>query len=208
MLDILEAIWKDPVWSKVISTVIIALGPYLYYRYYKKNNETVLVDCISQDNFEIERPKGWDQKEKREIGEPAEGTCIIKNGVLNIERINIEGRFLIRIIKYKICKEWIGFIKSKPELDSDRRLYVTFEAKVIGGKHTFRVMCKDINTNDWVNYGSAHHSFRISSEKYHHYKKELKVPTNVEFRIQVDDTEVEKPNTSIQIRGFKVVEFK
>jgi hypothetical protein len=165
----------------------------------------VLVDLnnIGDYDIELERIKGI--IEGKETGELAQGSYEIKDGILNIIRTNTEGIFLLRIIQYNIDNERTSYIKSNSNIEGDRRLLVTFKAKVIGGSHSFRVICKKFFVDQWVD--KANYRFIIQNETYQGFAREIKLKANEDFRIQMDDIEVENPNSSIQIKDFKVIEI-
>lgn len=213
-IEFAKKIWADPVWSKVISAIILTVGGTLIARFYKrdkvKKTETkdiTLIDLrkFNDDDIEIETPKSWDNKTNAEFGKRGEGNYNVKGGVLEIERYNTEGRYLIRFVSYDIDGKRVPYIQNSDRSKPQIRLYITFEAKVTNGAHLFRVMCKKYHDAEWV--PNSHLDFRITSPEYQKHRREIKVPLGFDFRIQIDDIDNENSNSKIHIKDFKVVKL-
>ncbi len=199
--------FKIELWLVILTGILIFLIWTSIKRNKKKtqSDPNVLIDLNNVGNYdlEIELIKGW--KDGKEVGDVARGSFNIEHGSLNINRTNTDGRFLIRFINYYVNNQRVQFIKSNLQLESIRRLFVTFEAKTIGGAHTFRVTCKKHNSTVWVHNASV--SFRVDTNGYQRFGRIINVPIDEDFIIQMDDIEVESPQSSIQIKDFKVFEL-
>jgi len=196
---------------KIALWVVLIIGAIVWLLYFisgplKRNTTSipsdlkVLLDLsnIGEHDVVLERLPVDNSKD-------AEGTYSIENGVLNLLRMNNEGRFLIRFTRYETDNQSVHFIRKNILLESNRRLHVSFKAKVTGGAHTFRVICRKNDIPQWVH--NAFVSFKIQSNAYQPYKSIIYVPTDQDFQLQVDDLYVENAGSSIQVKEFKVVEF-
>ena len=196
----------------VLLIVIFLSTPYLIFRFNKKspvitssNNIRVLVDLASASEFNIETEQAKIWMDNKEIGEQAIGKLDINEGILNLKRSNTDGRFIIRILDYNNGNGIERFIKSNVHLETDRRILISFKAKVIGGAHAIRVVCTKKNSHFWVHKANA--KFVIDSKEYQEFNQILIVPASEEFNVRMENIEVENPQSSIQIRDFTVKEL-
>jgi hypothetical protein len=196
----------------VVSAVILVSFFYFIFRTKKKslvtassNNIIVLVDLANSSEFNIETEQAKVWIDNKEVGEQSVGKLDIKDGVLNLKRTNKDGRFIIRILEYNNNNITGKFIKSNINLEGDRRILVSFKAKIIGGSHSIRVVCTKKDSHLWVH--KANFKFVIESKEYQDFNQILKVPANEDFNIRMEDIEVENPQSSIQIRDFMVKEL-
>ena len=169
------------------------------------NNILVLVDLSNASEFNIETQQAKIWLDNKEVGEQAVGKLDIKNGVLNLKRTNTDGRFIIRILEYHNNHIAGKFIKSNINLEGDRRILVSFKAKIIGGPHAIRVICTKKDSHLWVH--GANFKFLIESKDYQDFNQILKVPASEDFNIRMEDIEVEHAQSSVQIRDFTVKEL-
>jgi len=226
----LRDFWTDSVWSKVISGIILLIYGYLMainnsteYRVVSTivllvgglviailwrllfGQSNVLLDLSRSKDHDVEKetPKAWDQTTKKVFGDEGSGDHSFNKGILKITRDNTAGRYLLRFRSYTINRKRSKFIPNSDRTKQPMRLFITFDAKVAYGAHTFRVMCKMYHGKDWVPDADSL-SFRITHNEYQPYSREIKIPVGEDFRIQVDDIENENPNSSIYIKDFKV----
>lgn len=169
------------------------------------NNILVLVDLSNASEFNIETQQAKIWLDNKEVGEQALGKLDLKDGVLNLKRTNTGGRFIIRILEYHNNHIAGKFIKSNINLESDRRILVSFKAKIIGGSHAIRVICTKKDSHLWVH--GANFKFLIESKDYQDFNQILKVPASEDFNIRMEDIEVENAQSSVQIRDFTVKEL-
>ena len=197
----------------VILLVVILIGGLYFFIFHPKklplnassNNIRVLVDLAnaSEFNIETEQAKVW--IDNKEVGEQAVGKLDIKEGVLNLRRTNKDGRFIIRILEYYNNNIAGKFIKSNVNLEGDRRILVSFKAKIIGGSHSIRIVCTKKDSHLWVH--KANFKFIIESKEYQEFNQILKVPASEDFNIRMENIEVENLQSSVQIKDFMVKEL-
>lgn len=100
--------YSNSIWYKACYVIILLIAAVLYivYRYVKLKddnaNSIVLVDLHKPNlnQIETEPARMWDDVKKREYGNKGEGNYKIENGILNIERSNKEGRYILRFLSY------------------------------------------------------------------------------------------------------------
>lgn len=275
-MDKINQIWNDPVWSKVIATLITLLGTLIYnfviakYRgksfkqvfisfwtfkfelwvyvlflaisfllkfefpqfgfwnypmslavgslfYYffsiesgkgiksqfEKNSESSVLlfnsasskahyfICTEETNWQGDKP----------VGERAKGKFTFDNYIINIERDNTDGRYLIIISNY------LGNNKSLIEKDIEkveRIIKFQFQSKIIDGSHTLKFIAKDPITRKWVHRANV--EMQISSTSWRDYNSHIRIPGDKDFIITIDDVDVRKAPSSIQIRNLKITE--
>jgi hypothetical protein len=199
-------VYEIPIWEIFVIVVIIFL---IYSIIWRKRNyvNTVTSDYkILLDLNYVGEHDIIDERLKHDnsVNEAA-GNYKIENGMLNITRTNNEGRFLIRFERYSIDGQNVSCIRNNPTLESDRRLLVSFKAKITNGSHTFRVICRKYNIAQWVH--NAFVTFKIQSKEFQQYKRIIYVPANEDFQLQVDDLDVQNVSSSIQVKDFTIIEL-
>lgn len=143
-------------------------------------------------------------KDNRRVGTIAKGEFSFNSGILNIERDNVEGIFLIKLQVYFEGKTPVPFIKNDVS-KSVRILSVTFHAQIIGGTHTIQVIVKKYNSFDWVH--KANKKFKISNKDWNDFKAVLRIPANQDFVVDLHDIDVDKVPSSVQIKDLTIVEL-
>lgn len=143
-------------------------------------------------------------KDNRRVGDIAKGEFSLNNGVLNIERDNVEGIFLIKLQLYFEGKKTVPFIK-KDISKSVRIISVIFQAKIIGGTHTINVIAKKYGKTDWVH--DANKKFKISNKDWIAFKAVWRIPSNQDFVVDLHDIDVDRVPSSVQIRDLTIVEL-
>jgi len=167
--------------------------------------EIIYYDCINptQFDFEINKQKNWDAKQRKEVGEKAGGEFNIINNVLNIDRTDNHGRLGITLRKYTKGNETYDCIRMDPTVGHKRKIYVTFEIKSIKNKkHLLDVVLRDTDSYDWID------NKEISVQSYEWKKIEvfLLASPDKSFRVKLYDKYVESPPNSFQLRNLKVIE--
>jgi hypothetical protein len=132
-----------------------------------------------------------------------EGVLTVEGGeILNIQRSNTDGRFEVLLQHYMFDGQELASIPRNDLLLGKRSLRLSCEAKVAGAEHKLRFVFKNEKTDQWV----AHTERPITANIW--------TPVNVYFQIspteecifRIDDLEVTRAPSSIQIRNIVLAE--
>jgi hypothetical protein len=135
-------------------------------------------------------------------GDRADGNLVIKDGVINIQRNNTDGRFEVWLKTYFINGQLREHI-SKNELESGRRnIRVSFEAKVTKGNHNLRILFKDKNADRFLAFAEK----EISSEHWEAINLYFEISRSEECKFRIDDRGVSNAPSSVQIRNIEIAE--
>jgi len=121
-------------------------------------------------------------------------------GVLNIQRLNTEGRYEVWLNRYFFKGTEVISIPRDDLMAGQRSLRVDFEAKAAGAEHTLRVLLK--NKTNWI----AHEQRRVTENSWTPIKIYFQISPAEECRLRIDDMDVSKAPSSVQIRNFSIVE--
>jgi len=209
-----------PLWVVVIAFIVIWLV-ILYRRILIKKN-TKIIDAPAANNiqstipnmffdsskssfsdFEFRQERTWQNNQP--IGNPGQGKLDISKGILDIERFNTEGRLLIKIIQYLNQPVAKDHIQKNIHLQSDRRISVSFRAKIIGGSRKVRVICKEYNATQWIHNANA--TLLINHIQWKEYTNIFRVPANKDFVIDLEDFEAEKTQSNLQLKDLLIEEL-
>jgi len=87
-------------------------------------------------------------------------------------------------------------------ISGQRRIRISFDAKVIDASHTLRVLLKDEKEDRWL----AEESRTVSSNHWSPIKIYFQIPPTNECRLRIDDLDVTKAPSSVQVRNFVLAE--
>lgn len=166
--------------------------------------EIIFFDSNNTKEYYI-RGKGeqiW--KDGKGVGEPGKGTVKFQESVMNIERFNTAGRFVVTILKYQSASGIKECIESNIYNYAVRTISVEFEAKTIGGKYTLLVVAKRANSSEWIH--GANFQVDIINREWKRFKEFLFVPADNDFIIFIDNREIEKSDCSLQLKNFIIKE--
>lgn len=178
------------------------------YNLVSSSTERIIYDSSQREigyDFEGSEDFIWTTVDGKpaKASERGEGTLNFeKGGVLNIKRTNTEGRYQVWLLRYIFD----GVEKpniAKDELISGRRnLRLSCEAKVVGGEHTLKFVLKNEQTDRWL----ATEARRVTENTWSPLSLYFRIPANEECRLRLDDLEVSKAPSSIQIRNLVLAE--
>lgn len=189
-------IWSDPVWSKVIAAAITSMAAALYgiSKLIRRKPRTRTV-------FQNELVMPYYFQEKK--GGGARGATSIEDGLITIQRTNINDSISLRVKRYLDGANMTDYVKNNKKGISMRVFMVSAECRIIGGMHRLGVAAlrKD---------GSV-----ITSEEADVWNEEWQrveiylrdIPATEDFIIEFEDSQVERANSSIQLRNIKIEEI-
>lgn len=137
----------------------------------------------------------------KEVGEIAIGNVEINDGTLKINRLNNDGRVIIKILKYADKKP---FVKKDESIDSLRLIYVKFKAQVTAGTHTLFVICKHVDNDKWID--SASLKIQIDNLEWKNFNLPIRLPSNMNFIIDIVDRDVDNSPSILSIDNFLIYE--
>lgn len=124
-------------------------------------------------------------------------------GILTLERTNVEGRFEIRLIEYDYQGTRGRIVPKNCASKGDRKLWIHCEARVFGGKHNLMFVAKNPETEKWL----AKEVRTLDSDKWNPIDLYLRVDPNLDFFLRIDDLEVSRAPSRVQIRDIRLVEL-
>jgi hypothetical protein len=154
-------------------------------------------------------PKGFedyvwtniDGKDVR-VGGRAKGSVTIEGGqVLTINRENTEGRFQLWLERYNYNGTVVQSVPKESSL-SQRIFRLILEARVVGGDHTLRFVFKNEQENKWY----ASRKITVTEEVWGRYELYFPVTPEGKCRLRLDDIDVTRAPSRIQIRNVVLTE--
>jgi TIR domain-containing protein len=128
------------------------------------------------------------------------GRVTFQKGVLDIQRTNTDGRYEVLLRSYLFRGMALPTIP--PHHLISGKIRISFEARAAGASHTLRVVLKNDKENRWL----ANHSQTIVSTSWEPVVIYFSIQTGEECRLRIDDLDVTKAPSSVQIRKFVVAE--
>lgn len=137
------------------------------------------------------------------ISGPAQGSLSFEDGgLLNINRTNTEGRFSIYLKSYYFGGTKYLTIPGNPRLTGERRFRVRFEAKAIDSSHTLRVVLRN-KKGEWLDENEQSITSNMWTPMKNFY---FVISPSEECQLWIDDIDVTKAPSSVQIRNFVLTE--
>jgi hypothetical protein len=162
--------------------------------------EDILFDGTARiDGFDVRGAEGNFWKGSEATSAKGKGDLKFEEGgILNIHRDNTVGRFELYFQRYIFKGEEHSIIPKDFTTSGRRKLRISCEAKAIGGEHMLRFILRDpssarrlaedricVKTNDWT--------------KFQVY---LPADPSSDAQLRIDDEEVSRAPSSIQIRNI------
>ncbi|MDM0054010.1 toll/interleukin-1 receptor domain-containing protein [Variovorax sp. J22R115] len=122
--------------------------------------------------------------------------------ILNLRRTNDDGRFEIWLNCYFGPEGERTSVAGNDLLSGLRRFRVDCEAKATDSEHTLRFVLRSDTTKKWV----ANDERTVSTNTWTPIKVYFQVPPNADFRLRIDDLNVSRAPSSVQIRNLRLVE--
>jgi hypothetical protein len=171
-------------------------------------SESIIYDSQNRDigfDFEGKEAIIWKKIDGKDTPttERAKGSIdFLEGGILNIQRINEDGRYSVWLLSYLYDGDEKPLIPADDLSVGQRKLRISFEAKVVGAEHTLKFVLKNLKTNRWI----AHEDKRITENTWLPFKIYFQISPNEEVRLRIDDQDVSKAPSSIQIRNIVLAE--
>jgi hypothetical protein len=161
--------------------------------------EDVLFDGTSRiDGFDVKGAEGNFWKGTEAISAKGRGELTFENdAVLNVRRDNIEGRFELFFQRYMYKGEEHSMIPKDYTTSGKRKLRVSCEAKVVGGEHTLRFLVRDPSSARRL----AEDRICVKSNDWTKFQVYLATDPSADAQLRVDDEDVSRAPSSVQIRN-------
>ena len=164
--------------------------------------ERIIYDGAQQmDPFDFEgEPEYTREDGGTQIGQ---GSFVVKENVLTIQRDNIRGRYVITLRKYFYAEKQFTSLPRNEILTGERKLRVSCEAKVTAGSHTLLFVIKSEDEQIiWRNINKVilDRNAWIPIDLY------FRVPSNDDSKLIIDDRDISEKGSSVQIRKLVLAE--
>lgn len=130
------------------------------------------------------------------------GVLEVEGGVLNVRRTNTEGRFEIKLQRYSYNGQDEDRIPENVEISGKRKLRIACQAKVPAGEHSLHFVLKNEKTQDWL----GDQTIKITKSGWTDINLLFLVDPTQDCWLRIDDQDVSKAPSSIQIRNLLVEE--
>ena len=132
------------------------------------------------------------------ISPKGEGQLKFEEGALNVERTNTVGRFELLFQQYMYKGTEYTIIPKDHLISGKRRLLVSCEAKAVGGEHSLRFLIRDPSTGHRL----AEDVVKVTTNSWMQYQVYLSADASADTQFRIDDEDVSKAPSSVQIRNI------
>jgi hypothetical protein len=169
--------------------------------------EEILIDGRSTiDGFDVKGSGGkfWGNNSQPITPEGQGYLKFEDGGVLNVQRTNTDGRFELLFQRYIYKSGEHPLIPKDDLISGKRKLRVSCEAKSAGADHTLRFMIRDPVTKQRL----AEDRVKVTTNQWTSLQVYLSADPNVDSQFRIDDEEVSKAPSSVQIRNIVLTQRK
>jgi hypothetical protein len=208
-----DNIWRDPVWSKVISAAILTgigfVGAAIYkfknkWRRKLPNRQTR--EIFNFNNANTQSFFGYNESNwanGKRVGNKSDGNYTFENSVLQIQRQNTDGKFVIKLVKYVSGSGTSNYIASDSSRIGLRIIRISFQAKVFGGSHLIWFVTKKLGDTSWI--GGANVNHLVTGQNWSAHNLEFRVVQDLDLEIYIHDESKAAPS-SVQIKDLIIQE--
>jgi hypothetical protein len=164
----------------------------------------VLFDSSKADKSWFFGYKEFSYKDDKAVGNKADGTSNFNNQILEIERQNREGRYVIKLLKYIGNNEITNFIAKDPIRTSYRIIRIYFSVKVIDGSHSIYFISKKPNEDRWIDSANTYQI--IHNQNWQEFNLQFRISQNLDFELYIHDFDVTNAPSRIQIKNLVIEE--
>lgn len=130
------------------------------------------------------------------------GSVTYDKGIMSIQRTNTEGRYEVWLYTYLYDEKTRPFIPKNDLLEGKRRIKISFDVKVSGGRHTLKFVFKGKESKKWL--GTVERKF--SNENWESHELYVSVNPSEDCQLRMDAMETSHAPSSIQIRNLVLTE--
>ena len=143
----------------------------------------------------------WYQEEWTHKGPKGKGSLKFEEGnILNIQRTNTEGRFEVWLQRYLYDNIERTCIPKNELIAVRRKIHVSCQAKVVGGEHSLDFVWKNQETT------LAYQRVMVTINEWLPIDLYFQFSPQVDCLFRIDDLEVSRVPSSIQIRNLLIAE--
>lgn len=131
------------------------------------------------------------------VGEVASGNIEFNNGVIDVQRLNTQGRLELEFRKYNNDGSSKDYISKNTLISGERKIKVCFNVKSVGGSQKIRLVAKDKDANKWLaqknvevklnEWSFVEAYFRIMTDKNFFLRLDLESPLGFPISCQIKD---------------------
>jgi len=153
--------------------------------------------------YELNEIRLWDSSSKQFYGEEGRGNLSIQDGTITIQRTNKEGRVMLRLKRYLNGLGKTDYVKSDVSGSTTRTLRVSFECRVLGGKHRLGIIALRRDAS-WI----TSKKFDLANGDWEPYQTYLlDIPATENFFVEFEDSQNERENSGLQLRNVVIEEI-
>jgi len=130
------------------------------------------------------------------------GMLLFEKDSINLQRTNTDGRYEVLLQTYFYDSGEKQSIPKDEKVQGPRHLRIGCEVRVQGGEHTLKFVFKGSETGKWLAQGER----RITQDQWVPVNMYFLVSPSEECRLRIDDQEVSRVPSSLQIRNFVLAE--
>ena len=165
--------------------------------------KTTIYDGIDCDPFDFRERSGKAYKDGEFVGPRAEGNLnLLENGVLEIERINTEGRYHIYLRRYFNNGVHGDHLEQDVTIDGDRVVRICCQAKTTQGEHTLYFSFRG---EDGKAFGRKFIR-GVSEDQWTDIDFICELPPDRDYRLRITDQDVSEAPSSIYISNLRLTE--
>ena len=154
-------------------------------------------------DINAENGQVYDKVEKRDSGPFSNGTFKLDGQVMSIFRMDNNGRYKLTLTSYNYNGVTLNSLPLNPASRKTRSFIISVEVQSLSGaQHTLIFGLKNARTHDW--YSS--YRLDVNSNSWDPKTFKLTVPSDSELALRIDDIEVRKVPSTIQLRNLMVSE--
>jgi hypothetical protein len=145
----------------------------------------------------------YNKELKQEDGPISGGSLTVDDRLISVERLDDNGRFKLWAARYKYGRSEVDYIPVNPLIKGERHFQISCEVSSVQGYHHKLVFAfADRQTHAWVASSAAD----VTSNIWTPVELLLKTPSDSNLIFRIDDIEVAKFPSTIQIRNLKILE--
>ena len=144
---------------------------------------------------------------ERLYGQPKEkpkgaGSLKVENGVINLQRSNVEGRYRISLLRYLYDGVERDYLPKNELLAGKRILKLTCEVKAGRGEHMLNFLIKKKSDGGWL----GEYKQKFTQNEWIQIVVYFRISPNEDCRLWIDNHEVSCPDASVQLRKLVLTE--
>jgi hypothetical protein len=185
-----------------INNNVESLSATVNYRLANSEERIIYDSSKGNGGYDFKMQESRVYRDDKAVGEKAAGAFTIKDGILNIQRQNTDGRIEIWLQQYFYDGEEKANIPKNALIVGQRKMRISCQARIVGGEHSLRFVLKNMEKGNWL----ADEKRKISSDDWTMIDIYFQIPPTVDCVFRIDDEDVTQAPSSIHIRNLVLAE--